>query len=404
MAAAITPTHASNLRVQIENEFLFNAFFHLYGSEYTTIMYCVSLLDPFSKKTFEDQMVPATDLIKFLKSDADTKWGSAYEFLASLSDRLTERRILFRDGYDVIDKTTGKVYEVKGGINWFQYFLVLKDKQTGGVFLKFRFSEILKNFLLDLNEYLTMGILELDGMNSGHAKHLYSVLKSYRDKMRRHSPAVSKYLVECEELKKLLGLEGSYERFKDFHNYVIKKAVKEIKEAKKARIDVDYKTVREGRRVKYIEFLIWDKNKKLSPHTQDYIPTEDELGNLTYAQRLAYSQLVEFGVIEGIALKQLLPTIKGSEFIGFEDHFVRAALAHFRQWAKNQNPGVFVNWWLENRVFDTSSDVWSKIVEQVVAEKKKLQQADAEAFENRLIAKDMSYKEFVNWYRSAREH
>lgn len=394
---------SKNLRVQIENEFLFNAFFHLYGSEYTTIMYCVSLLDPFSKKTFEDQIVPATDLIKFLKSDEDTKWGSAYEFLVSLSERLTERRILFRDGYDVIDKATGKVYEVKGGINWFQYFFILKDKQSGNVFLKFRFSEILKNFLLDLNEYLTMGILELEGMNSGHAKHLYSVLKSYRDKMKRHNPTVSKYLVECDDLRKLLGLEGSYERFKDFHNYVVKKAVTEIQGAKKARIDVDYKTVREGRRVKYIEFLIWDKNSKLPASSRDYIPTEEEILSLTYAQRLAYSQLVEFGVIEGIALKQLLPAIKGSEFVGFEDYFIKAALAHFRNWSKNSNPGVFVNWWLDNKIFDTTSDVWSKILEHVIADKKTLQRNDPEAFDNRLMAKDMSYKEFVSWYRAKQE-
>jgi len=120
------------------------------------------------------------------------------------------------------------------------------------------------------------------------------------------------------------------------------------------------------------------------------------------SRKQRYFQLVEFGVIEGIALKQLLPTIKGSEFVGFEDYFVKAALAHFLEWAKNPNPGVFVNWWLSNKVFDTSSSVWSKMLERVVTEKKNLQRNDPEAFDNRIIAKDMPYKEFLAWYKAKR--
>ena len=387
------------LIVRIENDFLFNAFFHMYGTEYSVLMYCVSLLDPASQDKFEEQIVPAKDILRILQLDSKKHWGSRYDYLRDVSDKMVEKTIRFRKGYKVVDKVSGKTYKIGGGINWFQHFLVMKDDETGEVFIKFRFSEILGNALLHLKQYVSMSMIELDSLTGGHIKHLYTLLKTYRSKLKAYE-TVSTYRIEVNELKQLLGIKDKYDRYKDFNRRILKEAEKQIEDSETSKIAMSYKPEREGRSVKYVVFKIWDKKKAKSLTKGNFIPTAEDTNGLSFSQRLAYLELVEFGVFEGIAFKQLIPTIKGSEFVGFEDYFVKAAIAHFKKTSKKPEVGVFVNWWHEQKIFDVESDVWSKILEGVVEQKKKLEQTDPNAFDNRLTAKTMTYTEFVEWYRA----
>ena len=76
-------------------------------------------------------------------------------------------------------------------------------------------------------------------------------------------------------------------------------------------------------------------------------------------------------------------------------------IEHFKKWSNNpDNAGVFVDWWHHKKVFDTSSDVWSKISEKVIAAKKILERKDPNAYANRMIAKSMTNDEFEAWFKS----
>ena len=148
-----------------------------------------------------------------------------------------------------------------------------------------------------------------------------------------------------------------------------------------------YEYIKTKRRVTGVRFLIFDKIKRSSSKNKEgggedkkgYAPSEAELDILTFAQRNAYDNLVKFGVYEGIAFKNILPNLKGGDIEGFEDYFIKHALAHFKRWARQQtskeiSAATFVKWWNEADVFSHNQDVFWKIVEKVNKDKKKIDQ------------------------------
>ena len=175
-------------------------------------------------------------------------------------------------------------------------------------------------------------------------------------------------------------------------------------------VQVKYEYIKTNRRVTGVRFLIFDKSKNKQGSKQgglenNYAPSEEEIEALSYAQHKAYETLVKFGVYEGIAFKQILPNLKGGDVEGFEDYFIKHALAHFKRWARNQpnkaiSAATFVNWWTEQNVFDSENDVFWKLVEKINKDKKKL---DDITFENRMEAKKMTKSEFIEWYKGTQK-
>ena len=145
------------------------------------------------------------------------------------------------------------------------------------------------------------------------------------------------------------------------------------------------------------------KVPKPQKDVKDYMPTEKDIIILTRAKLMAYKALLNYGVFEGIAYKQILPKIKGSEFDGYEDFFVEKAMQHFEQNAiqnttKELKTSTFVTWWTKNKVYE-KGDVWANILEKLAEHKKQLLKKNPLAFENRIIAKTMTnaqFEEYVN--------
>ncbi|MEO0685917.1 MAG: hypothetical protein AAFY76_12965, partial [Cyanobacteria bacterium J06649_11] len=165
-------------------------------------------------------------------------------------------------------------------------------------------------------------------------------------------------------------------------------------------LKIDYELFR-GRhnKVTGVGFIIRDKAKPkaLAPKKEDKEPTPEEIDQLPHAKRRAYQQLVEFGVFSGIAFYQIIPTIKGEPIQGYEDYFIELAIEHFNGKSKNRKKaGTFVDWWHNKRSYDSvKGKDWGKITEQIMARKKKLQETNPEAYDNREEAKNMTYTEFV---------
>ena len=117
----------------------------------------------------------------------------------------------------------------------------------GKGYVSLRFDPSLKPYLLQLSEQFTQyelrNVLEI---NSSHAIKIYELLKQYQK--------IKKRTFEIDELKLYLGIEGKYSVFKDFERRVLKVAKEEINS--KTDIQIDYKKLKNGRKITRVEFEI----------------------------------------------------------------------------------------------------------------------------------------------------
>lgn len=139
-----------------------------------------------------------------------------------------------------------------------------------------------------------------------------------------------------DELKALLGIEDKYKSgdLKEFKNHVLNRIRDEINDNSSTLL-VDYGYLKTQRKVTGVAFKVSDEKQeaqqlkppkpkkeiKFKADVKTFIPSEKELDTLTKAKLRGYNALLEFGIFEGIAYKQILPKIKGVEFDGYEDFF-----------------------------------------------------------------------------------
>lgn len=343
--------------------------------------------------------IPLTELIEYAipSSSGKSKSNSIYQEIDKICDELTSK-IHFSSGV----KVDG--YELKGFINWCSS--AMPAKRDGKVFIRFGFDPLMGQFLLGLTQYVRLYRPEINRLKGSHAIRIFQILKGIRNRRTKYEE-VSREVYEVKQLKFLLGLKNSYAKFKDFNRWVLKTSMQEINEKTTVKI-LKIESIKEGRKTVAIRFVFTDQHPKegipiLPLWGEDVEPTKEEINALPWAQFKAYNQLIEYGVDEGIALKQIIPTIKGSEVRGYEDHFIEKALIIFNKKAKLKNAGTFVKWWINKKVFDPTSDLWAVVLEDIIAYKKELMATDEVKFNNRQVAMDMSMLEFKAYYRTQNE-
>lgn len=379
---------------KIENDFIFKAHYALSAVEQKIVLFLASRIDPAKDKEFVKQVVPIKSIEKTLWDG--NSFGNPYAYLQDVVTTLLDRKITFPKGTIINGERL-----LAGGINWFQS-IVVKDSPEG-VAIEFMFSERMKPFLLQLNKYVRINAMEVMDMRGKYAIRMYQVFKAERERTRQFIKH-SRKEYGIEELRGVLGIGEKYKRFDKFKSRVLEPMKAEIN-THSNEISIDYELFRGHRnKVTGVGFTIRDKKKIEQPkrsELEDYKPTPEDVDSLPHAQRKAYQQLVEFGVIPGIAYRQILPRIKGEIFEGYEDYFVELAIEHFSKKTKSKNKaGAFVKWWCEVESFDSlKGKDWGKIADATTARKKKLQITKPEAYENREAAKGMSYTEFVKWHK-----
>jgi hypothetical protein len=292
--------------------------------------------------------------------------------------------------------------------------------QKGDGRIRIRIDEELVKIALKLKEnqffsFQKDNILRLKGLNS---IKLYIFLKKWANK--------GEVEFDLEFFRRQTGCDKrAYDRFYNLEQRILKPAQLEINE--KNDIKFEYEPIRENPRnaksqVIRLKFKIWkiedrvgERQLSISPtmpiktgqrlfdFDTSYVPNDVEIATFSRARFLAFQLLIDYGVFAGIAFKQLIPTIRGVVFEGFEDYFVQCAIQYFEKYArqktsKKMKASTFVKWWLHHKVFDTESKVWSQICERVVAQKKELMATNIDAYENRLLAKDMTDEEFKSFY------
>lgn len=397
---------------KIDNSFILNAQYRLTAKEQKILYYLISHLDPKNEKEFHNITVPIREIEDTIK-ESSNRSGSFYDDIDRICKSLIRKEITFPTKFLYDGK------KLNGYISFFQSIMPLEDEK-GQICIEFSFANKMRPFLLQLHHYVNIGVLEVVQMKNAHAIRMYSIFKSEKDRLKGMKNIIT-MSYGLEELRAMLGLEDRYESdcFKNFRLNVLDKIRDEIN-TKCPSMIVKYDYLKTRRKITGITFTVYEKketlvvldNPKKEPKTpkeniKDYTPSGKELEILNRSKKKAYEKLVELGVFEGIAYKKIIPTIKGSEFNGYEDIFIEKAILHFEKTAiqtttKELKASTFVTWWTKNKVFE-SGEVWADILEKVVNHKKHLQKTNPTAFENRIIAKAMTNVQFEEYIKKSQE-
>lgn len=367
-------TLSKDLVARIENTLIYGAKYKLLPREQKIVLYLISKIDPRLDR-FHEQVVSVKELEQLLKTEG-TKWGGLYEEMKSFKKRIVRKGLEFESDI-LID---GKPFS--GYISWFQSIIPIRN-ESGEVCLEFMFSEKLRPFLLQLKEYTRIDLNEILPLKSGFSIRLLQIFRAHLNRMARHERE-SHLSYPIEDFKSLLDISDSYKDFRNLRKRVLDVVVKEINEKTSVEVRMDFQ--RAGRKVISIEFFLKDKDRP------KIVVPKLSIDDLSFARLKAYEILVEYGVSEGIALKQILPRLKSSEAEGFEDMWIEECLRIFKIKAKG-GVGAFVNWFLKLKVFE-QGDQFATIMEALQKRKKKLQKDRPDAWFNRLEAKKMSAEEF----------
>ena len=393
--------HSSIAR--IENIFLFNAKYQLTAREQKILLYLICTVDPKGKK-LEVQLVPIKDLSNLIITKRS---GSFYEEMTALSERLVSKRIKF----DTQVKIKGR--QMQGFINWFQSIIPVYNKR-GEICLKFKFSSDLQPFLLELNEYTRINYSEILSFHSSFSIRMYQVFRAHRNKISKHRKK-STLIYELEDLKSFLGIESKYKDWRNFNKYVVKVINRDINEL--TSLDLKITLKKRGRKIVGLQFEVWDSclvkkqnttvkqnitaEKKKGAEEQQKVGVKDKLDQqvlerLTYAELRAVNLLIEYGVRHVIALK-MLSRVGGSEIKGFEDWYFEIVLSLFNSKTNQTDASIkaatLVHWFLKKKVFE-QGDHFARIMERLQVRKKTTQRERSKAWDNRLLAKEMTWRAF----------
>lgn len=371
------PNDSGDMVARIENTLIYGARYKLLPREQKIVLYLISKIDPRNKERFHEQTVPVKELENLLKMEG-TKWGGLYTEMKEFVERIRTKGLSF----DSEVKIKGK--PLPGFIQWFQSIVPVHNKD-GDVCIEFMFAEKLGPFLLQLKEYTQIDLLEILPLRSSFSIRLLQVFRARINQMARHEKESHLYYT-LEEFKALLDITDSYKDIRNLRKRVIDVAINEINEKTSVAVEIEYE--RKGRKIIGFNFFFSDKKKAAPISTSKSLP----LNELSFSQVKAYNILVKYGVKEGIALKQIVPKLLSSEAVGFEDMWIEECLKIFRKKGKG-GVGSFVKWFLDMKIFE-QGDHFATIIEKLQKRKKQLRKDNPIAWDNRMVAKDMTAEEF----------
>lgn len=138
--------------------------------------------------------------------------------------------------------------------------------------LQITFHEDLKPYLLQLREnFNTVPLLQLLSIPSFNSSRLFELL--HHDSFRGQKSFLT---YEIEDLKKRIGLEGKYAKFKDFR-YVLDRAVSDL--ATYTGLCFSYTGIQQGRSYSQVRFRVWPNPNYMPPVTQSEALQELEVSS-----------------------------------------------------------------------------------------------------------------------------
>lgn len=127
----------------------------------------------------------------------------------------------------------------------------------GGGYIEFTFSNAMKPYLLDLNEFTQYYLSNIMSLNSTYAIRIYELSKRHQNKK------IKTFTIDVEELRLKIGAtQKSYNLFGSFKQKALAPALEEIENT--TDIIVTYEEIKMGRKVTALKFTVKSnpKNKK----------------------------------------------------------------------------------------------------------------------------------------------
>lgn len=209
-------------------------------------------------------------------------------------------------------------------VRLFDEVIVLRD-EYGNYFVQLDCSQKAKPLLFDINGYVKYQLKMIVSFRSEFSIRLY--LYICQNAFRK------KWSVSIDALKKKLCCDGTetYEKYKYFNKFVLKKAHEEINE--KSNITFDYVAVYRGNRVEKIEFSILCYNNTICADTEFFAESATH-GGIDAALMARFAEITENTFTQEelvhISNELLLLDSKWLKSITHEDEIKEAMVAYLK--------------------------------------------------------------------------
>ena len=307
---------------------------------------------------FQDYIVDLKEFSKIVGYKGKSFYSEAIKITKKLESRVLE--------IENIEK--GSLLQ----ISWISSAEYIKEKG----YVKICFDPKLKPYLLQIKgSYTQFTLLNILKLRSAYAVRIYELLKQYEGFQKERK-------FPLEDLKRMLGLgENEYKLFGDFKRYVLEKSKKEINQ--KTDLHIDYRTVKLGRKVEGIVFLINQKsnNKEL--------PIIEEIKN-----KKLYNKLIN--------KFQQSPKQSREYLEKFTENQIEQNLKIIEYKYKNgkiSNLGAYTHKAITENYYGQTSLFESDVYKGILAEKKRKKEAEKREEEKKEAEKLEHLKEIYESYR-----
>ncbi len=177
------------------------------------------------------------------------------------------------------------------------YFVMFKDFTVDekNLTIEYHFNDKFVTYFTGIcSNYFQLSVNEVIGLDSTHALRIYQILKTKLNMTQKT------FAFTLDELKKLLNLEGKYQRYSHFKIYVLETSKQRINSSEASQFNIQYTELKTGKKVHSIVFEILPKVKNY------YLETGK---TPEYAKDLLANQLRELINHEDFNVKKAVSTI-----------------------------------------------------------------------------------------------
>lgn len=213
----------------VKHNDLITARYDLNLVEQKIILYAVTKIDT-NKEKFNIINIKVQEVAELMESESIRR----YSEFRNVANGLMDRKVYLKDRPNL-------------DVRW-----LASSEYVGNGVIELEFSEKLIPYLLQLKKRFTRYELKnILYLKNKHSIRIYELMKQYEN--------IGKRKFELEEFKKLLMIEGQYERVYDLDRFVLNIAADEIN--KSTDININFKKIKKGRKVVGLLFTIDSKNK-----------------------------------------------------------------------------------------------------------------------------------------------
>ena len=191
-------------------------------------------------KDFQLYDIDVQDLKRFFGIENE---GSVYKYIKEASDTLIDKKITIQTKLP-----SGKTKET------IIPMIVQVDRVVEDKTLSIAFHPLMKPYLLELaSKFLTYDVKNILKLKTSYAIRLYEITKAF--------VGIGTRTLEVDEIRRILGIEGKYEKYGLLKQRILKPSIKSINEH--TDILLDFRDIKEGRSVAKVQFVIKLKPKNL---------------------------------------------------------------------------------------------------------------------------------------------